>query len=63
MGIALGWEFMAREMIEKGAVKALQQFELKTGFSDFLVHSNKAKLSNACRLFEEWLLQSTADDR
>lgn len=63
LGIALGWEFMAREMIEKGGVKALQQFELKTGFSDFLVYSNKAKLSNACKIFEEWLLQATADDR
>lgn len=63
LGIALGWEFMAREMIEKGDVRALQQFELKTGLSDFLVHPNKAKLSNACKTFEEWLLRSTADDR
>ncbi|MDU9024456.1 LysR substrate-binding domain-containing protein [Pseudomonas corrugata] len=63
LGIALGWEFMAREMIEKGAVKPLSQFELRTGFSDFLVHSNKAKLSNACKTFEAWLLQSTADDQ
>lgn len=63
LGIALGWDFMARGMIEKGAVKALLQFELKTGLADFLVHANKSKQSNACKTFKEWLLQSTADNR
>lgn len=63
LGVALGWEFMARDMIVKGAVKPLKDFELKTGFSDYLVHSNKAKLSNACKIFEGWLRQTIADDQ
>jgi DNA-binding transcriptional LysR family regulator len=63
LGVALGWEFMAREMIEKGAVQGIEQFQLRTGFSDYLVHASKAKLSNACRIFRDWLLQASAGDR
>ena len=62
LGVALGWEFMARKLIEKGVVRQIGDFELRTGLSDYLVHSSKAKLSNACKIFEEWLLQSIADE-
>lgn len=61
LGVALGWEFMARKMIEKGLVRQIPDFELQTGLSDYLVHANKAKLSSACLIFKEWLRQSTID--
>ncbi|WP_431225402.1 LysR substrate-binding domain-containing protein [Serratia sp. L9] len=61
LGVALGWEFMARKMIEKGLVRQIPDFELQTGLSDYLVHANKAKLSSACLIFKEWLHQSAVD--
>lgn len=62
LGVALGWEFMARKMIEKGSIRQITDFKLQTGLSDYLVHANKAKLSSACLIFEQWLQQSTADE-
>lgn len=60
LGIALGWEFMARQMIDKGAVLQLERFSLKTGRADYLVHPSKTRQSEACRVFQDWLLSDIA---
>lgn len=56
LGVALGWDFMAREMIEKGMIRRLGPFSYKTGRSDYLVHAAYRPMSPAAQAFKTYLL-------
>lgn len=56
LGVALGWHFMLREMLEAGQIRKLGPFSYRTGRADFLVHDKGKKLSNAARVFKETIL-------
>ncbi len=58
MGIGLGWDFMARDLIEKGELVLLGELSFATGYSDFLVHARGKSLSNAAETFRTWLTES-----
>lgn len=56
MGVGLGWEFMARERIEQGAIRPVSAFVVHTGQADYLVHDKQAPCSPAAQVFADWLL-------
>lgn len=56
MGVGLGWNFMARERIDNGQIRALSDFVVHTGQADYLVHERQAPRSPAALVFETWLL-------
>ncbi|MDM1545405.1 LysR family transcriptional regulator [Ignatzschineria indica] len=55
-GIALGWEFMIKDLVESGILKKIDRFETKTGKSDFLVKSKGRLSSRPAQIFHDWLL-------
>lgn len=57
LGVGLGWEFMAREGIERGELKRVGAFEFVTGNADYLVHPRHKPLSAAAATFRAWLLE------
>ncbi|WP_136477479.1 LysR substrate-binding domain-containing protein [Pseudomonas sp. DG56-2] len=56
MGVGLGWEFMARERIEQGAIRQVSAFVVHTGQADYLVHDKQVSRSAAAQVFADWLL-------
>jgi LysR family glycine cleavage system transcriptional activator len=56
VGVALCWEYIARDMIDTGLVRPLGPFVYVTGFSDYLVHTRGKPLSLAAQAFKDWLL-------
>jgi len=57
MGVGLGWDFMARELIEKGELQRVGEFAFSTGQADYLVHVRHKRLSASAVLFRDWLLE------
>jgi DNA-binding transcriptional LysR family regulator len=60
MGIGLGWEFMAHDLLQQGVLKRLGPFAFVSGKVDFLVHPRHASLSDNAQLFKRWLLDSVS---
>lgn len=58
MGVALGWDFIARDMIQNAIVKPLGPFVFNTGRADYLVSSRSRPLSGAAETFRSWLLDT-----
>ncbi|MBM3108463.1 LysR family transcriptional regulator [Pseudomonas sp. P66] len=56
MGVGLGWEFMARERIEQGAIRQVSAYVVHTGQADYLVHDKQVSRSPAAQVFADWLL-------
>lgn len=57
-GIALGWEFMIKDLVENGILKKIARFETKTGKSDYLVRSKNRSNSRSAQIFYNWLLET-----
>lgn len=57
LGVGLGWDYMVRDAIERGELKAVGDFACRTGRSDFLVHARHRQLAPAALRFRDWLLQ------
>lgn len=60
MGVALGWDFMVADAIERGQLKQLGRFVYETGRHDYLVHLRHKRLSKAAQTFRDWMLSSAA---
>lgn len=63
-GIALGWEFMVKDLVKNGMLKKIEQFETQTGKSDFLVRAKNRAYSASAQIFYDWLVsevQQTSD--
>jgi LysR family transcriptional regulator, glycine cleavage system transcriptional activator len=58
LGVALGWEFMARPAIDSGTLQRVGDFTYGTGRCDFLVHAKHRPLPEQAATFKSWLLQS-----
>lgn len=58
LGVTLGWDFMARQAIESGALSKLGEFAYETGHSDFLVHARHRPLAAVARIVKDWLMSS-----
>lgn len=56
MGVGLGWDFMARELIEAGTLRQVGPLRLHSGRLDYLVHARHKKLSPPATIFYQWLL-------
>jgi len=56
VGVALTWDYIARDLIANAIVKRLGNFVWHTGFSDYLVHGRNRPLSVAAQTFKDWLL-------
>lgn len=63
LGVGLGWEFMAREGIERGELKRVGDFAFVTGNADYLVHPRHKPLSAAAATFRDWLLGQAQGDQ
>ncbi|WP_082629098.1 LysR substrate-binding domain-containing protein [Pseudomonas sp. TTU2014-080ASC] len=57
-GVALGWDFMLREMLEAGQVRRLGPFQYRTGRADYLVHRRNKPLNAVATAFKELILKS-----
>ncbi|UOO90091.1 LysR family transcriptional regulator [Vitreoscilla massiliensis] len=57
-GIALGWEFMVKDLVKNNILKKISQFETLTGMNDYLVNSKYKKLSSHAQIFRDWLIAS-----
>lgn len=55
IGIALGWDFMVRDLVETGVLKTVGASKLTSGKADFLVHSRSRPLSPASIKFRDWM--------
>lgn len=55
-GIALGWEFMVKDLVQNGMLKKIEHFETKTGKSDFLVKAKNRAISSSAQVFYDWLV-------
>lgn len=58
VGVALAWEYIARDMIDNSLVKPLGPFIWKTGLADYLVHPHSRPLSEPAEIFKMWLLST-----
>ncbi len=58
LGVGLGWEYMARQAIEAGELYRLGNFVCETGRWDYLVNSKYRPLSEAARIFRDWIVNS-----
>ncbi|PVZ41188.1 LysR substrate-binding domain-containing protein [Pseudomonas sp. CC120222-01a] len=56
LGVALGWDFMTKDMIDGGMIRRLGPFSFKTGRSDYLVYAAAKPLSPAAQSFREYLI-------
>lgn len=57
-GIALGWEFMVKDLVKNGMLKKIEQFETRTGKSDFLVKAKNRGYSASAQIFYDWLIKA-----
>lgn len=57
LGVGLGWDYMVREAIDRGLLRAVGGFACRTGRYDYLVHSRHRSLTPAARVFRDWLLR------
>lgn len=55
-GVALGWDFMLREMIEAGQIQRLGPFQYCTGRADYLVHKRNMPLSPVATAFKDLII-------
>ncbi len=55
-GIALGWEFMVKDLVKNNILKKISQFETLTGMNDYLVSSKHKKISPQAEIFQNWLI-------
>lgn len=55
IGVALGWDFMVRDLVESGILKTVGATKLASGRADFLVHSRSRPLSPASKKFKDWI--------
>ncbi|MBY4677206.1 LysR substrate-binding domain-containing protein [Marinobacterium arenosum] len=60
LGIALGWDFMAADAIERGQLKPVGNFVYETGKHDYLVNLRHKRLSKSAQLFRDWMLNTEA---
>ncbi|MFG0268675.1 LysR substrate-binding domain-containing protein [Pseudomonas sp. zjy_14] len=58
LGVALGWDFMTKDMIDSGMIRRLGPYSFKTGRSDYLVHTASRPLSPAAQAFKAYLLDT-----
>lgn len=61
VGVALTWDYIARDMMANAIVKRLGNFVWNTGLSDYLVHVRNRPLSIAAQTFKDWLLTTLKD--
>ncbi len=59
LGVTLGWNFIAKDLIKQNLLKKVGNFTFKTGYSDYLVYSQSKSLSYAAEIFKTWLLENT----
>ena len=57
VGVALAWDYIARDLIDNAIVRPLGDFVWRTGQSDYLVHARGKPLSDAAQTFKAWLLE------
>ena len=55
-GIALGWEFMVKDLLSNRLLKRAGEMKLVSGKHDYLIHAKNKPLSAAAQLFKAWLL-------
>jgi LysR family transcriptional regulator, glycine cleavage system transcriptional activator len=55
-GIALGWDFMIKDLIKNDILKKIDKFEVLTGINDYLVSDNSRELKPQAKIFKDWLL-------
>lgn len=58
MGVTLGWDFIARDMIQNSIFKQLGPYVYTTGRSDYLVYPHSRPLSEAAQTFKSWFLEN-----
>ncbi|MDI3326317.1 LysR family transcriptional regulator [Pontibacterium granulatum] len=56
MGVGLGWEFMTEQMIERHELKRVSTHFYAPNMADFLVYRKSKELSDAAKVFRDWLL-------
>lgn len=59
-GIALGWEFMVKDLVNNNILKKITKFETLTGMNDYLVNSKNKVLTTEAQIFREWLISYCA---
>lgn len=55
-GIALGWDFMIKDLVKNNILKKIDKFEVTTQINDYLVSAKGKELSPQARIFKDWLL-------
>ena len=58
VGVALAWDYLARDLIDNAIVRPLGDFAWRTGRSDYLVHARGKALSEVSLIFKDWLLST-----
>jgi DNA-binding transcriptional LysR family regulator len=61
VGVALTWEYIARDLIDNAIVRPLGNFVWNTGLADYLVQVRGKPLSVAAQTFKDWLLATLVD--
>lgn len=58
LGVALGWDFMLRDLIASGQIRQLGPFTYRTGRADYLVHSSSKPLTAAAQAFKDVIMSN-----
>ena len=56
-GIALGWDFMVKDLVKNNILKKIDKFQLVTNINDYLVSSKSKELTPQAQIFKNWLLE------
>lgn len=56
LGIALGWDFMTKELIKNKTIRKVSRYVYATGNSDFLAHQTSSELSPAAKEFKKFII-------
>jgi len=61
MGVGLGWDFMASQLVAQGELLRVGEWAFRTGQADFLVHPRHKRLSVSGQLFRDWLVAQASE--
>ncbi|MGZ0782332.1 LysR family transcriptional regulator [Pseudomonas sp. TKO26] len=61
MGVGLGWDFMASQLVARGELQRVGQWAFRTGQADYLVHPRHKRLSASGQLFRDWLVAQAVE--
>ena len=63
MGIGLGWEFMTEQMLDRHELKRVSDAFYAPNMADFLVYRKSRELSDAAKIFRDWLLEDVSESQ